>query len=284
MSGPLRADQFPTAIDEGVAGEIAGLPVKTTPVGADLLMIEDSAASDAKRSIQIASIPGLVSVKEEVFTAAGGDESFALASTPATNAFTLSGSDIWRVQRNNMLNQYDATPADSNDWGFTGPQTIDMKGLTAGDIITVLYNTGAALGTVGAVVSTIYSERQTITATNNFDGALPGTVSVDTNLLTVFPTDTGGGRFELLRAGNFAANTETRLVKNVILDLDGNTTEWKVFISDGTIDNLIVGGTNEADVVLTDDFVLAYDQFIKVTTAGATGTLVAQVAFQRPGL
>lgn len=47
-----------------VAGEIAALPVKAAPVGADLLMIEDSADTNKKKQVLISSLPpggGLVS-------------------------------------------------------------------------------------------------------------------------------------------------------------------------------------------------------------------------------
>jgi len=46
-----------TAIHEDTAGEIAGVAVKGTPVGADFLLIEDSAAANAKKHITISSLP-----------------------------------------------------------------------------------------------------------------------------------------------------------------------------------------------------------------------------------
>lgn len=45
------------AIHKSVAGEIDGLTAKSTPVGADELVIEDSAASWAKKKIAISSLP-----------------------------------------------------------------------------------------------------------------------------------------------------------------------------------------------------------------------------------
>ena len=46
-----------TAIHVDVAGEIAGIATKATPVSADLLVIEDSAAANAKKSITIGDLP-----------------------------------------------------------------------------------------------------------------------------------------------------------------------------------------------------------------------------------
>jgi len=76
---------------------------------------------------------------EEEFTAAGGDESFTLAAVPATNANMLSGKTIIGVYRNGLRMRYQASPATALEYGFTATQDIDCIGLTAGDIITVVY-------------------------------------------------------------------------------------------------------------------------------------------------
>lgn len=46
-----------TAIHVDVAGEIAGIAVKALPVGADLIVIEDSADGNAKKSVAISTLP-----------------------------------------------------------------------------------------------------------------------------------------------------------------------------------------------------------------------------------
>lgn len=45
------------AIHDNVSGEIAAITEKATPVGADLLVIEDSAASNTKKRVQISNLP-----------------------------------------------------------------------------------------------------------------------------------------------------------------------------------------------------------------------------------
>ncbi|MCU0913029.1 MAG: hypothetical protein MUC88_00525 [Planctomycetes bacterium] len=77
--------------------------------------------------------------REEEFTATGGDQNFALAAVPATNANMLSGKNIIGVYRNGQRLRYRASPATGLEWGFTATQTINCKALTAGDIITVVY-------------------------------------------------------------------------------------------------------------------------------------------------
>lgn len=46
------------AIHDNVAGEIALVAEKVTPVSADLVLIEDSAASNAKKRVQVGNLPG----------------------------------------------------------------------------------------------------------------------------------------------------------------------------------------------------------------------------------
>ncbi len=46
------------AIHDNVSGEIAGITEKATPVSADLIVIEDSAASNAKKRVQVGNLPG----------------------------------------------------------------------------------------------------------------------------------------------------------------------------------------------------------------------------------
>lgn len=66
LSGVLADPQTPipaaeidtTAIHSSVAGEFAGIAAKATPVGTDHLLIEDSAAGNAKKRITIADLPG----------------------------------------------------------------------------------------------------------------------------------------------------------------------------------------------------------------------------------
>ncbi len=53
-SGTTDAD----AIHDNVAGEIAAITDKASPVGADHILIEDSAAGDAKKSVSITNLPG----------------------------------------------------------------------------------------------------------------------------------------------------------------------------------------------------------------------------------
>ena len=47
-----------TALHDNVSGEISAITDKASPVGADVLIIEDSAASNAKKKVSISNLPG----------------------------------------------------------------------------------------------------------------------------------------------------------------------------------------------------------------------------------
>ena len=57
-AGQHSAVSDATAIHDNVAGEIAAITEKATPVAADLMVIEDSAAGDIKKRVQLGNLPG----------------------------------------------------------------------------------------------------------------------------------------------------------------------------------------------------------------------------------
>jgi len=86
-----------TAIHDNVAGEIAAITAKATPIGADLLLIEDSADSNNKKSIQITNLPAAPpALHASSHENGGGDEIsvaglsgvLADAQTPTSHAST----------------------------------------------------------------------------------------------------------------------------------------------------------------------------------------------------
>lgn len=75
-----------TAIHDNVSGEIAAVTEKAAPVAADLILIEDSAAANAKKRVQLANLPASsVFGSNYVSTAAG-----ATATTTGENTVRIS--------------------------------------------------------------------------------------------------------------------------------------------------------------------------------------------------
>ena len=71
VSGGSGSDT--TAIHDNIASEISAISEKASPVSADLLLIEDSAASNAKKKVQVGNLPGLHNVVEDTTPQLGGD-------------------------------------------------------------------------------------------------------------------------------------------------------------------------------------------------------------------
>lgn len=123
---PISND--PDALHVNVAAEINGITAKTTPVSADLMLIEDSAASNAKKKITvgsliptgviwmwsgtIATIPsgwalcdgsnGTPDLRDRFVVGATSDDSGA-AKTNLTGALTVSGGSISHTHTASVL-------------------------------------------------------------------------------------------------------------------------------------------------------------------------------------
>lgn len=84
---------------DGAVAELAG---KASPVGADVLMIEDSAANNAKKKVSIANLPGgaapppaatLAAATGDITTASGTDVvATSMTQTPAAGTYLVAFS------------------------------------------------------------------------------------------------------------------------------------------------------------------------------------------------
>ena len=95
MSTTIQDINDLTAIHDNKAAEINAITEKTTPVGNDLIIIEDSAASNAKKKVKISNLPGGAGGKNDI--------SFSYATTAgdyteiaSTGSYTMIDSFIFR--------------------------------------------------------------------------------------------------------------------------------------------------------------------------------------------
>lgn len=131
-------------------------------------------------------------------------------------------------------------------------------------------------------MSKLIGEVQRIKAGGNFDGTTPTTDSDIDSGVKAFLPDSTGGLFDLLFDSEISLtdNVRVRRVENIRLKLDGNTTAWSVSITDGTTDTVILAGTNETNIVVTNLLLDVYpNQQLKIETTGATGALRAEIAY-----
>jgi hypothetical protein len=59
-----------TALHDNVSGEISAITEKTAPVSADMLVIEDSEASSAKKMVQVGNLPLVLTDNQDAASAA----------------------------------------------------------------------------------------------------------------------------------------------------------------------------------------------------------------------
>ena len=124
---PEAASRGGSTVHTNVAGEIAGVAAKGTPVNADLLLIEDSAAGNAKKRVTLGDLPGGGGSGDVVGPASSVDKGIptfsgttgkiiqdtglrhygSSATDPSSPA--PSGGDIYYNSANAMEMTYDAT-------------------------------------------------------------------------------------------------------------------------------------------------------------------------------
>jgi len=76
-----------TALHKAIAGEIAAMTEKGTPVDADLLVIEDSADSNKKKKVQVINLPG----------GGGGGDTHPIADSTAIVKDPVDGTKLVRI-------------------------------------------------------------------------------------------------------------------------------------------------------------------------------------------
>lgn len=94
MIGSFFGATDPDAIHRSTAAEIATVAAKASPVSADLLLIEDSAASNAKKRITIGTLPGGGGASPKILIPFGGKLNdagkFAICNGMSTTADNAS--------------------------------------------------------------------------------------------------------------------------------------------------------------------------------------------------
>jgi hypothetical protein len=130
----------PDAIHDNVSGEISAVTEKTTPVDADLVLIEDSAGGNVKRKAQVGNLPG-----------GGGGGGGGGLITPAVKTLTVEITSDQVVATAGAFVDWDQTDSDSDAppsaWNSANPSrlvawetgwylatgTLEWETTTAGD-------------------------------------------------------------------------------------------------------------------------------------------------------
>lgn len=124
------------AIHDNEAGEISAITEKVTPIDDDLVIIEDSADSNSKKSAKLGNLPGgggggggntpewleYFNVRQGDETAHGDDDFFTDASKTGITETTVSGTATWTELRDRLSVKYDGQSS--------GDVAVALKSLT----------------------------------------------------------------------------------------------------------------------------------------------------------
>lgn len=135
-----------TAIHRNLASEISTIAEKTTPTGTDILLIEDAAASNAKKRVQLANLPTAGGGEANTGSNVGGaEEVFRDKTGSVLNFRTLQGTATVQVSTSTDVIQFTAVAANINHdgllnyvsqehirWDLPGAEQIDASRYTGG--------------------------------------------------------------------------------------------------------------------------------------------------------
>ncbi len=146
------------AIHDNTASEISAITEKTTPVSADMLIIEDSEAGNVKKMVQIGNLPGgsasgyYGTQLLRTVVAAGGQASFDLSSIPSgydiIKIFIQGKTELASSGIDNVLIALNNDSTDTNYY-FTQVQGVDTTGSAS-------ESDGRIVGSLGTVQGTEY--------------------------------------------------------------------------------------------------------------------------------
>ncbi len=191
----------PMAITDNIAGEIAAITEKVSPVGADVLVIEDSADSKNKKRVQITNRPGGADADAIHDNVAGEIAAITSKATPVGGDFLLiEDSAASNAKKSILISSLPSGGGGSAD-AFSGFHTTAIINLSE-------TYTDVTIGTERVKTANFTHSAGSAEVTANFTGTivLNGHLSIfaqvtssdRTNFLIRFMVDTGGGFAEIL--------------------------------------------------------------------------------------
>jgi len=118
----LNSEDATTLLHDNVSAEISAITEKTTPVAADMLLLEDSAASNAKKMVQVGNLPG---------TGVHARAYLSGVQTIATATFTKA---LLNAEDYDTGNDFDITTNHRFDVPVTGYYLITSQAALSADI------------------------------------------------------------------------------------------------------------------------------------------------------
>lgn len=240
----------PDAIHDNVAGEIAAITAKATPVSGDFLLIEDSADSNNKKRITIGDLPGggaSLPVSDSTSIVEGNTDDTKLmridvetnVATATTRVLSMPDTDV-NIQAQGRSTSLGTTGAIEIDWNKLS--VIELGTLT-GNVTLTFIN-----------VSQDSTINLTYTTTGGFDVTLPGSVlvlnggaSTAASYNSIFMTATNAATEQqaAYSTDSAAAVVGGGILPSAVDDIDD--ADYTVLIGDVGLRKKLINGTVQRD-------------------------------------
>lgn len=272
------------AVHDNVSGEIAAVTEKASPVSGDLLLIEDSEASNAKKRVQIGNLPS-----------SGGDVSGpgsatgdAIVRFDGTGGKTIQNSGVTIDDSDNMSGVNNVTGVDTNFVTGTAGTDGDLAAWNSdGDLVDGPTPPSGAI--VGTTDSQTLTNKDISNANNTYRSAsdsVTGAVELAIASEVTTGTDTSRAITPDALAGSTIFGRKSLSIQVTAGDAEVATGDGQAYITIPEALNgmnlvraqatVVTAGTTNATTVMVHNLTDASDMLsgaISIASAGTVGTV-----------
>lgn len=260
------------------AGDYASFPQKTTPVASDIILIEDSAASGAKKYTQLSAIPITTATQSALNSKA------ALVSSPtAGNILSTDGvgqpiDSGKQISTDSLFTAYsdNLIPTQKAVGDYVASTTItsakrSVWAATTANVPTTYFNGAAGVGATltGSSNGALVADGVTLNSVGLAVLVNAQTASAQNGLYTVTTVGNGSSPFVLTRRSDYDTPTEVKIGDTVLVEM-GNTLAGVLLYQTNVVSTIGTDPINFSQVNIGSGSLRATNNLSELTPTAAT--------------